>query len=200
MTFRVYWGKEDFEHMKPPLHFDFAVACWDYQPRIETLIHRIKYQGGRRLARYIGRLAGSAMTPVMSLFPDTVIIPVPLHPVRERERGYNQSRLLAEGLSESLSLPVEKRRLIRKKNTQTQTRLDAGERQKNVENVFALKKKAVKPGRRVMLVDDVVTTGATLNSCARALKEAGVSTVMGFSLARPQTGYGRKGFLLDINR
>jgi len=193
MTFRVCLGGEDFHYINPPLYFDFAVACWNYQPGIETLIHRIKYQGGRRLARYVGRLAGTAMTSVMSPLSDTVIVAVPLHPVRERERGYNQSRLLAQGLSESLSLPVESNWLIRHKNTQTQTRLDAGERQYNVENGFSLKKKTGLPGRRVLLVDDVITTGATLNSCARTLKEAGVKNIMGFSLARPQTGPGQKG-------
>lgn len=116
--------------------------------------------------------------------PAEVLVPVPLHPRRLRERGYNQSGLLARELCRLTSLPVEEDTLFRHRNSGAQIRArDSEERRSNVLGAFGCRNEKL-GGRRVLLIDDVCTTGATLNSCAIALKKAGVTSVWGLALAR----------------
>jgi len=112
-----------------------------------------------------------------------VIVPVPLHPTRQRERGFNQASLLAELLSPRISIPC-KRVLKRIRYTTTQTALDRAERMENLHNAFRLRKKADVRGLRVLLIDDVLTTGSTLSECARILKRAGAISVYAATAAR----------------
>lgn len=112
------------------------------------------------------------------------LIPVPLHPGRLRKRGYNQSELLARQLSHLVGIPAVENALFRVVDNEPQTRtLSAEERRRNVDNIFHCNYENVK-GRDIIIVDDVCTSGATLESCARALKEAGATRVYGFTLAR----------------
>lgn len=110
------------------------------------------------------------------------IIPVPLHLSRKRERGYNQSKILAEEISKTVSVPVTKKVLIRKKKTKDQTHLSPEERERNVRGAFVVRANSVLQGKKVILVDDVMTTGATLKECARVIKEAGAREVVGVTL------------------
>jgi len=110
-------------------------------------------------------------------------VPVPLHPARQRERGFNQASLLAELLSAQTSIPV-KPLLERTRYTTTQTALDRSERMENLHNAFRLRKNADVRGWRVLLVDDVLTTGSTLNECARILKRASAFSVHAATAAR----------------
>ena len=110
------------------------------------------------------------------------LMPVPLHNVRERERGYNQSKILAEEISELTFLPLLDKVLIRKKNTRDQTNLNAEERERNVRGAFVVRDNIELKGKKVILVDDVMTTGATLKECSRVLKEAGVREVAGVTV------------------
>jgi ComF family protein len=112
-----------------------------------------------------------------------VIVPVPLHAARQRERGFNQAQLLAELLSARTSIPT-KPLLERIRYTTTQTALDRAERIENLHNAFRLRKKADVQALRVLLVDDVLTTGATLSECARVLKRAGALSVYAAIVAR----------------
>ncbi len=111
-------------------------------------------------------------------------MPVPLYPKRERERGFNQAGLLAEELSRGMGLPVLTRGMRRVRATATQTRLTAAQRVHNVRGVFAVSAPDRVRGARVVLVDDVMTTGATVNECARVLKAAGAAAVMVVTVAR----------------
>jgi ComF family protein len=112
-----------------------------------------------------------------------VIVPVPLHPARERERGFNQASLLAELLSKQTSIRCRPL-LQRIRYTTTQTALDRSERMENLHNAFRLRKKADVRGLRVLLIDDVLTTGSTLSECARVLKRAGAISVHAATAAR----------------
>ena len=112
-----------------------------------------------------------------------IIVPVPLHPTRQRERGFNQAGLLAELLSARISIPC-KSMLERVRYTTTQTALDRAERMENLHNAFRLRKNADVRGLQVLLIDDVLTTGSTLSECARVLKRAGATSVYAATAAR----------------
>ncbi|WP_309382373.1 ComF family protein [Cerasicoccus frondis] len=139
-------------------------------------IHELKYNNGRHLA--------PDLTPILQRNPrfleflqGSVLVPIPLHAVRERERGYNQSLLISQQLSQASGCPTVEM-LQRVKFTETQTRLDRSQRQANLRNAFALKPGVKAPlQQRITLVDDVFTTGATLNSAAKTLLAAGVEQI-----------------------
>ncbi|MGB0744251.1 MAG: ComF family protein, partial [Opitutales bacterium] len=143
-----------------------------------ALVHELKYQSGFYVLRDIGRIIQSAPDYLSYLF-DAVLVPVPLHPVKERERGYNQSERIVQALSEATkgNSRVEKL-LLRTKYTLTQTQLNREDRHRNVKNAFALAPDAVVvPNIQYILVDDVFTTGSTLNACAAVLRKAGAKHI-----------------------
>ena len=109
---------------------------------------------------------------------------VPLYPKRERERGYNQAALLGEALARRVGIPFRRRLLGRRRATATQTHLTAAQRVHNVRGVFSVAWPGRVRGARIVLVDDVMTTGATVNECARALQEAGAASIMVLTVAR----------------
>jgi ComF family protein len=144
-------------------------------------IHRFKYEGERGLA---GPLAGLLSPAARSLpWPIDVVVPVPLHPARERQRGYNQSVLLAQALAKVTRAPLDIRSLRRERDTRPQMGLTAAERRANVVGAFAGRPGAL-AGKRVMLLDDVCTTGSTLEACAQAARQAGAGAVWALVLAR----------------
>jgi ComF family protein len=112
------------------------------------------------------------------------IVPVPLHRNRLRSRGYNQAALLAKEISAHVGIPVNWDDLKRVKNTVSQVHLSASARRENLKNAFDVSRESAFEGAKVLLIDDVVTTGATMNACARALKRAGAVRVDGWSVAR----------------
>jgi ComF family protein len=136
------------------------------------------------LAAPLGRLMaqGWAVLPPAEVIPDAVV-PVPLHASRERERGYNQAALLAHELSSRVRLPVVEDVLVRARETVPQVGLDATERRANVLHAFQCSTTGL-AGGRVLLVDDVCTSGATLEAASDALREGGVSSVWAYTLAR----------------
>jgi ComF family protein len=176
----------DFPYLTGERFFDGLAACWEFNPDLEQCIHRMKYSGMERLASHFGGLAGEILfgADIPGMMPDAVIS-VPLHPVRRRERGYNQSERIAAGFAGAFGLPVRRDLLVRRRATKTQTGLTGEERQENVKNAFRVIRPGSARGLSLIVVDDVVTTGATLNACARALKDAGAESVIGFALARP---------------
>jgi competence protein ComFC len=113
-----------------------------------------------------------------------IVVPVPLHPARLRQRAYNQSVIIASEIAHTFSLPLEDRILKKIKNTRPQSALDKNKRQQNIKGSFALKKPSFVKGKRILLVDDVFTTGATANECASVLLKAGAKSVSCFTLAR----------------
>jgi len=178
-------GHGDFNHLSGPLHFDAAFTGWGFTPMIAHLIHQYKYQDRRLFAEIFG--AGLAeMLPAQALaWPEATLLPVPLHSVRKRERGYNQSALLARAVGSAMGWPVDDALLKRHRQTETQTHLDAEARQANVGGAFALRRPEAAEGQCFVVVDDVITTGATLNAIAALLKSAGAAWVGGLAVSRP---------------
>lgn len=148
---------------------------------VRTLVHGLKYSGHRAAAPELVEIAWECADAGICT-SDSVLVPVPLHPTRERERGYNQSQLLAREWSARWNVPIGKRWLVRNRSTGTQTRLGSGDRRRNLEGAFSVGP-GFKPGVPVVVVDDVLTTGATLSACAAALLAAGAPSVRGVCVA-----------------
>jgi len=166
---------------RPPAFDRGAVAC-DYADDVRAIIHAFKYDRRRSLARPLGRLLREAGGPV--LHGADAVVPVPLHPWKRMQRGFNQSAELAR----TLGLPVHPL-LWRSRATRAQAGLTPGQRRRNVAGAFALAPWRRRTGRDVanqvlVLVDDVMTTGATLDACARVLKGGGAREVRTLTLAR----------------
>lgn len=138
---------------------------------IQQLVHQIKYRNNRELGLQLGRLMGDAIK-TSNRFNADIIIPLPLFPIKEKKRGYNQSTLLCEGIAEHLHIPVLQNVITRPQHTETQTKKGRIERWKNMEGKFVLTNPAAIEGKHVLLVDDVITTGATLEACGSELLKA----------------------------
>jgi ComF family protein len=163
-----------------PSSLDRIASSAIFAHPLRDAIHELKYNDGRSLARPLGARMAAAWR--QGNFAADVIIPVPLHAARLAERGYNQSALLARIVSREAGVPIDETALVRTKATQQQATLKALERRKNVEEAFACRGDVA--GKNVVLVDDVCTTGSTLEACAVTLRAAGAASVWAFTLAR----------------
>ncbi len=163
-----------------PSHLDRIAAAAIFAPPLREAIHHLKYENGRVLAGPLAALLVAAWPRVGS--PADLIVPVPLHRSRQRERGYNQSALLAHALGQAVGLPVDEKALVRSRATRQQVGLGRAERAQNVAGAFACL--GNRTGQRIVLIDDVCTTGSTLEACAEALRNAGAISVWAFALAR----------------
>lgn len=150
-----------------------AIAFVHFQKgnRVQRIMHSLKYRGRSDVAMRMGQIYGQELLGSEQWMRPELILPVPLHPSRQRARGYNQSEEIAKGLSEVLNIPFETGVLIRTTNTLSQTKKSRFERYENLVNSFKLKDPGVLGGKHILLVDDVVTTGATLEACCEAMKE-----------------------------
>jgi len=159
----------------PP--FSKVINFGVYEGALAEAIHQLKFHGARRISKPLGTLLSKESLPLVD-----VIVPVPLHIKNLRERGYNQSLLIARKLSRSLHIPLFMDTLIKKKETPPQIGLSAKERISNVRNAFTVQGNV--KGRRILLVDDVMTTGATVKECSHALVNAGAREVIVATIAR----------------
>jgi ComF family protein len=164
-----------------PLRLEGIRSVAPFRGPVRAAIHYLKYRHARELADPLGELMARYWQ--QNPLPAEVIVPVPLHPSRLRRRGYNQAALLAWALSRRVGLPVDEDALYRVRATASQMRLPAADRRRNVEDAFRCTDDRMR-GRRVLLVDDVCTTGATLEACADALREGGACQVWALTLAR----------------
>ena len=166
--------------------FEFtAVRCFGkLEGPLRELIHLFKYAGKDRLCEDLSEFLWRAWTRYPEIRQAEIAVPVPLHPANLRERGYNQSGLLAERFSSLVGLKLEEKALARVRKTATQTRLAREGRRENVDGAFEIGDPDAVKGKNVLLIDDVCTTGSTLNECAKALKKAGAGKVFGLALAR----------------
>jgi len=137
--------------------------------RIQHLIHQLKYRGRTEVGVKLGDMYGVQLREQQDYHTANVILPVPLHKSKEMQRGYNQVNLFCEGISHSMEIPWLKNILIRTKSTETQTHKSRFERWENVGSVFQIANPAALEGKHVLLCDDVITTGSTLEACARAI-------------------------------
>ena len=166
------------------IYFDAAVAAYRGRGIVREVIHEFKYGRQMHLRHLIaGWLHAALDDERLRDVSIHLIVPVPLHPARQRERGFNQASLLAESLSVETSIPCRPL-LERIRYTTAQTALDRSERMENLHNAFRLRKNANVRGLRVLLLDDVLTTGSTLSECARVLKRAGAISVYAATAAR----------------
>jgi ComF family protein len=173
-----------------PPHLDGLRSCAFHSSPLREAIHDFKYEDMRVLAAPLGDLMVEGwLSPGIGIARMDVIVPVPLHPSRERKRGYNQAVLLARRMGTRLDLPVADRVLKRTKRTRPQVGLGIQERKSNVENAFQCAEPSLK-GKRVLLVDDVCTSGSTLVAACRALRDGGASSVWAYTLARARSRAG----------
>jgi len=164
--------------------YEAAWALYRYEGAMLEAIHRLKYGSRSSLADALGPLLARFAEERVSRTDTVLAVPVPLHPGRARERGFNQSLLLARHVSRRLQVDLDFLSLRRVRYTLPQTRLARKERQQNVRGAFDLRDRGAVKGKTILLVDDVVTTGNTLNECARVLRTGGAARVFGLSLAR----------------
>ncbi len=167
--------------------FEKARAPYLYEGSLLNAIHEFKYAEKTYLAKPLGLLLSSFAKTWLHGHPNLLVMPVPLHPRRLRERGFNQSLLLAETVATTLDARLDFSSLKRIRYTQPQTELGSEERKKNVRKAFGVSNRDAVKGRAVVLVDDVATTGSTLNECARTLRRAGCRRVFCLVLARTST-------------
>ena len=169
-----YWLKEDnpvkerFAGMVPVVHASSFIFYREGSRWRET-IHQFKYGGMWKSARELGRWYGAELKG-SGLYDDVdVVVPIPLHPIKQMKRGYNQSSYIAEGIAKSLGVRALHRAVRRRRNNPAQAQCDFNQRWENVDSLFKVSDIRALSGKHILLVDDVLTTGATITSCARTI-------------------------------
>lgn len=161
---QIFWGRAVVEH---------ATACFFFRKgnNVQKLIHQVKYQGQKEMGQVLGQYMGQQI--VGSHFDEAeIIVPVPLHPQKFRKRGYNQSEWIARGVAGAMHKKIDAQTLVRHVKANSQTRKKRFDRWENVNMGFGLTNPDVFAGKHILLIDDVITTGATLEACIHAVKHA----------------------------
>jgi ComF family protein len=159
---RLFWGRVKIETGAAFLYFNKG-------GKVQRLVHQLKYKGRKGVGVYLGDQYGQSLKYAPLFNSADAIIPVPLHKKKFMQRGYNQSEQIAIGLALSMNIPVNRHLLTRIKATETQTRKSRFSRYQNVKEIFRVSRPEQWKGKHLLLVDDVITTGATLESCIQAL-------------------------------
>jgi len=160
-----FWGRVNIEWASSYLYFT-------KESYVQRMMHSIKYQGRKEIATFLGKAFADEIINIPQLKNVSMIIPVPLHPVKRRRRGFNQAEIIALAMSEVLNIPVVADILVKDYNTSTQTKSSRIARWFNVETNFSVRNAEKLNGKHILIVDDVITTGSTLESCAQTLAEA----------------------------
>lgn len=168
---------------KLPIKYALAYLKFQKKGRVQRLIHQLKYKDRPEVGEMLGRWYGTELAEAGYIQAFDLIIPVPLHPKKLKKRGYNQSEGFAAILAEKLQSECRTDLLIRTQNNSTQTRLARYDRWDNVANLFEVTKAEVVQGKHVLLVDDVITTGSTLEACGQALVKAGAQHISIITMA-----------------
>jgi ComF family protein len=161
---KQFWGRI-------PLHTAMALLYFTKESKTQHLMHQLKYKNQPQVGFLLGEMIGERLLNNGLHQNFDYIIPVPLHEKRQRTRGYNQSEYIANGIAAVLKIPVKTKVLIKYKETKSQTKNERFKRFENLENVFMVLQPAAITGKHILLVDDVVTTGATLEACAVTLNQ-----------------------------
>ena len=167
---RKFWGKL-------PVRYSLSYLRFLRRGWVQHLLHQLKYQGQPEIGRVLGRWYGAELAAAGLATEFDLIVPVPLHARKLAKRGYNQSDSFAEGLALGLAVPWSATTLRRTEHTASQTRKNRTDRWQNVAEAFEVNAPEIVLGRRILVVDDVLTTGATLEACAAALLAAGCREV-----------------------
>lgn len=162
---KIFWGRL-------PVINATAQYYFTKESLMQQLLHQIKYKSNKQLGFYLGELMGHQLAETTTYTSIDALVPLPLFPSRERKRGYNQATVLCNGIAQVLKKPVLKNVIIRHQQTESQTNKNRVERWQNMEGRFQLIDDEQIAGSHVLLVDDVITTGATIESCGRVLMQA----------------------------
>lgn len=162
---KIFWGRLPITHATAQYYFTKASL-------MQHLMHQLKYRGNKELGLYLGRLMGHAFKQSNRFERIDALIPLPLFPAKEKGRGYNQATVLCEGISEVMAKPIVKNAIVRTMHTDSQTKKNRVQRWENMEGRFELVNLGAIKDKHVLLVDDVITTGATLEACGTELLEA----------------------------
>lgn len=157
-------------------HYNRGRALWLHKPPVSSSIYQFKYHNQRVFGKYYADEMQKQLEAVVRKWKPELIIPIPLHPLRKRKRGYNQSAILAKELGKRLDIPVDISVLKRVRYTNPQKKLDSKTRKRNLYHAFKVSKR-MKKFKNVLLIDDIYTTGNTIDEAAKKLKEAGVENV-----------------------
>ncbi len=160
---KLFWGRVEVTKTYAHFHFEKNKAS-------QNIIFGLKYNGNKDVGFHFGKETGKAIASSEGFNKANAIIPVPLHPKKEFKRGYNQSEVIARGVSESTSIPINLKLIKRNKHSETQTKKDRFERWDNVSNIFSVSEK-IKNMEHIILIDDVITTGSTLEAIILSLRE-----------------------------
>lgn len=160
-------------------------AATDYNDVVREIIHRMKYDGIAEAAEPISKIIGDYIRIAQLPLAGRIIVPIPMHHSRERSRGFNQAALIAEKISRNFGIPLEPNVLIRIKNTAPQSGIKStAEKNKNICGCFSVAKPENIAGKSILLVDDIITSGATLNEACRVLKNAGAKNILALVMAK----------------
>ncbi|MBM3411842.1 MAG: ComF family protein [Bacteroidetes bacterium] len=162
---KIFWGRT-------PVQAATSLFFYSQNSIVQALLHELKYRGNQALGIQLGSLLGAALKN-NGRFQVDVLVPVPLHPSKERSRGFNQATLICQGIAAVTGLPVCTNLLRRNAERSTQTKKDRTERWKNMQEVFEALPAPQLKYKNILLVDDVITTGATLEACGQALLQEG---------------------------
>lgn len=176
---QAFWGRCMIERAA-------AFSVYNRGSRIRKLIHALKYSGRKEIGKMLGELYGTILSESGFMHDVDIIVPVPLHPARQRKRGYNQSEYIAYGLSEATKVAVKNNIIRRIEQTDSQTKRGRYERWENVKGLFFVPEPQEVRGKHILVVDDVITTGSTMEACVNALHEAGEVKVSIVALAAAQ--------------
>ena len=173
---KLFWGRADIQ---------FGASTFYYIDKtpLQQIIHQIKYREEKELGIHMGEIMGVHGSGLFKSYETDLCIPMPLHPRKEYKRGYNQATLLCEGMYKQTGIPYNEKALVRNENTRTQTKKSRIQRWENVASVFEVNEASIIKDRHVVVVDDVITTGASTEACVHALMQHGAKTVGVYSLA-----------------
>ena len=168
----------------PKIYLDGSVACFEYSEVTQEFIHTFKYRKLDRFSFAFGAELATVLKEFYKYPQIDAIVPVPLHKQRLKERGFNQSQLLAQAIADNTKIDLLDNVLFRSRYTKPQAKMNRQERIKNVQGAFELAGNSVLTDKIIVLVDDVLTTGSTMNECARVLKQGGAKAVFCLTLSR----------------
>jgi len=161
---QIFWGRLELERANSHLKFE-------KKSKVQHLLHALKYQGKKELGKTLGELAALEIKDTRFFEDIDLIIPVPIHKIKQQKRGYNQSHLIADGISSIVNIPIDLKSIIKKENTSSQTKKSRFKRFENVTNTFNIKNENTLSNKHLLVVDDVVTTGSTIEALGSQLKK-----------------------------